>query len=153
MEHANLKQNDSSSYSGHCMHVMHVHRRPSQAARFVLTIASSLPRDPNLVKSSRAIPDRMVATVPPRKQPTLPALRCRDMSDRRPATELLYAKMIPAAITACQARAGTVSHSESYCRNARCTIYGSRVPQLQIAEYITLACMLAGPYTEVCASQ
>lgn len=60
--------------------------------------ASSLPRLPNWVKSMSAAADSRVATVPPRKHPMLPELARMLMSERRPATELLYARMMPATI-------------------------------------------------------
>ena len=41
-------------------------------------------------------PDSSVAAVPPKKQPMLPMLARTVMSESRPATELLYARMMPA---------------------------------------------------------
>ena len=42
-------------------------------------------------------PESSVAAVPPKKQPMLPMLARTVMSESRPATELLYARMIPAS--------------------------------------------------------
>jgi len=58
--------------------------------------ASSLPRLPNWVNRMSAAADSRVATVPPRKHPMFPELARMLMSERRPATELLYARMMPA---------------------------------------------------------
>ena len=68
----------------------------SQAFLGFTVRASSLPRAPKDVNRISAAADSSVATVPPRKQPMLPELARTLMSDRRPATELLYARMIPA---------------------------------------------------------
>ncbi len=58
--------------------------------------ASSLPRLPNWVNRMSAVPESRVARVPPKKHPMLPALAATVISDSRPATELLYARMMPA---------------------------------------------------------
>ncbi len=64
--------------------------------------AAALPCAPLLERGARDAPERRrapdssVAAVPPRKQPTLPMLARTVMSDSRPATELLYARMMPA---------------------------------------------------------
>lgn len=65
-------------------------------AGFRVVKASSLPRLPKDVNATSAAPDSSVATVPPKKQPMLPALAITVRSDSRPATELLYARIIPA---------------------------------------------------------
>lgn len=49
-----------------------------------------------LLRGQVSAPDSSVAAVPPKKQPMLPTLARTVMSDSRPATELLYARMMPA---------------------------------------------------------
>ena len=47
------------------------------------------------MRGQASAPDSSVAAVPPKKQPMLPILARTVMSDSRPATELLYARMMP----------------------------------------------------------
>ena len=75
-------------------------KKKSGAACYRLAVPasamSSRPSSPKREKATRARPDSRVAAVPPKKQPMLPEPCAVVMSDRRPATLLLYARMMPA---------------------------------------------------------
>jgi len=71
-------------------------RRPQGPRRGCFAMRATLIAGDVDAPERRHAPDSSVAAVPPKKQPTLPMLARTVMSDSRPATELLYARMMPA---------------------------------------------------------
>ncbi len=71
-------------------------RRPSGPCSGCFAMRVNLRAGDTDAPQRRRAPDSSVAAVPPKKHPTLPMLARTVMSDSRPATELLYARMMPA---------------------------------------------------------